>query len=165
MVRATGRRARCSAQRAGSTSRLRCRPWVAKVRIAQQDPLALLGKKDGEVPAQKAFALRPPSGLVTSTERGGAPFRDNIREVRSERSDSTNRERGLSNAGSGDFLAQSVLAGEDSLFLLIRQHTDRRRTQLARYLSQILNPGVGHIAQQARREPRRSTPAAIDPNR
>ena len=47
----------------------------------------------------------PTNGLVTRTERGGDPLRDSISEVRSDRSDSTKRERGLFNAGSATWFA------------------------------------------------------------
>ena len=45
----------------------------------------------------------PERELVTSTDHGGEPLRDSVDEDRNERSDSTNGERGLSNAGRGDF--------------------------------------------------------------
>ena len=51
----------------------------------------LLNKPLGYVSGQAEDGYQPASGLVTSTERGGAPLRDNISEVRSERRDSTTR--------------------------------------------------------------------------
>src|SRR5580704_16977605 len=91
----------------GITSRLRCSHGWRRFASHNSTRLPCLAKRMARFQLKKLFPS-PASGLVTSTDRGGAPLRDNIREVRSERSDSTNRERGLSNAGSDDFATQLV---------------------------------------------------------
>ena len=75
---------------------------MTKVGIAQQDALSLLGKRIARFQLRKLFPS-PARELVISTERGGAPLRDSNRDVRSERSDSTNGEWDMLDAGKGDF--------------------------------------------------------------
>ena len=85
----------------GLASRLRCSHGWRKSASHNNTCLPCWAKRIARFQLKKLFPS-PSKGLVTRSERGGAPLRDNSREVRSERSDSTNRERGLVSAGSGD---------------------------------------------------------------
>src|ERR1700684_998019 len=85
----------------GLISRLRCSQGRRRSASHNNTCLPCWAKRMARFQLKKLFPS-PTKGLVTRSERGGAPLRDNLREVRSARIDSTNKERGLVSAGSGD---------------------------------------------------------------
>ena len=95
---------------------------MAKVRIAQQYPLALLGKENGEVPAEKALPLAVTADWSPARNAEALHCATTSKKCAASEATRQTGSAGWSNAGSGDFAIQSAPAGEGSLFLLIRQH-------------------------------------------
>ena len=105
-------------------------PWVAKVGIAQQHSLALLGKEDGKVPAEKAFSLSRQGTGHQHRTRGRSTARQQQRgSQRAKRLDKQGVRAGLARA-TAILSIQADFPSQGRQFLLIGQHAERRRAQL-----------------------------------